>query len=800
MRSRLPGTSLDERFTLRRAVTMVEAWVAFPLVLVVLSLGLGLLVERLAGADLPWPLLLPVGSAAIVAISSLGVLTWPRASTPLIAGLAAFGLVLGVDRRVDVWALCSGAVVFACFGMPVLVSGTPTFAGYIKLDDTATFLALVDRAIDHGRSLAGLAPSSYEAALAVNLAHGYPLGSVLPLGVGHELVRVDVAWLYQPWLSWNAAMLALCLYQLAAPLIGRRSLRAAVAIVAGQPALLYGFALWGGVKELVAAALLATAVALAAELKAPYRVGSLAPLAIACAALLDAVSVAGAVWLLALPPALALRLRRASWAAIAGLATAAVLALPAFVAVSEFYRGSNRTTFTDTSELGNLIRPLRFVQVLGIWPSGDFRLDPHARIATGVLLLLATAAALAGVGLALTQKAHGLVVAVGSALVGAIVFVVFGAPWFGGKALAIGSPFVLVAAAVGSVGLITNRRLVARRATALAAAGGAAAAVAVLGGVAWSNALAYHDVNLAPFAQLTELQRIGTRFAGDGPALMTEYQPYGVRHFLRRLDAEGVSELRRRPIVLRGDRTAAKGEYVDLDRLRLRDLLVYRTVVLRKSPTESRPPAPYRLVSDGRWYRVWQRVAGPAIAEHRPLGDALEPGGPAPCPLVNRLAAAGRVAAPASPVNLTWSLDLARLPRGWAGQSGGAVVPSRSGTVSLEIGVPRRARYRVWIGGSIRGRLTVDVNGSRIGSVERQLQSAGQWLDLGARTIPAGTQRVAVRVSVPTLSPGSGGGGFPLGPLLLQPNGSNRLFERPAPRALCGRNLDWIEVLAQSRG
>ena len=93
----------------------------------------------------------------------------------------------------------------------MLASGTPTFAGYIKLDDTATFLALVDRAMEHGRSLASLPPSTYETTLAVNLGHGYPLGALLPLGVGHELVRLDVAWLYQPWIVERSDACALSL-------------------------------------------------------------------------------------------------------------------------------------------------------------------------------------------------------------------------------------------------------------------------------------------------------------------------------------------------------------------------------------------------------------------------------------------------------------------------------------------------------------------------------------------------------------------------------------------------------------
>jgi len=781
-------------------MTMVEAWVAFPAALTLLSLGLGLAVEQAARVALPSPLLLPLGSAVLIVISSLAVsLPRPWAVVPAIAAVAAFAVVRW-SRRLDPCALGTGGASFVVFGLPVLASGTPTFAGYVKLDDTATLLALVDRAIDHGRGLAGLAPSSYEAALAVNLAHGYPLGSVVPLGVGHELVRADVAWLYQPWLSWNAAMLTLCLYRLASPLIGHRLLRAAVAVLAGQAALLYGFALWGGVKELVAAALVATAFALAAELAPPYRLGGIVVVAIPCAALLDAVSLAGAVWLVPLVPLFVRVLRARARTAALGLVAVAVLALPALAAASEFLRSSNRATLADSSELGNLIRPLRFVQILGIWPSGDFRVDPHAQPATGVLLVVATAAVLAGLGLALAQRAHGMTMSVAGAVIGAIVFVAFGAPWVGGKALAVGSPFVLLAAAVGAVGAIANRRLIARRFAAPAVVAGSVAAVALVGGVVWSNALAYHEVNLAPYSQLAELARVGRTFAGGGPALMTEYQPYGVRHFLRRLDPEGVSELRRRPIVLRDGRTAWKGEYVDLDRVRLRDLLVYRTLVLRRSPAASRPPAPYRLAWEGRWYDVWERDASAEIAEHRPLGDAIEPGAAAPCPVVTGLAPGGRIAGYTRPVNLAWPLDRGRVPSGWTPQPGGAVVPTRSATLSLDIAVPRRDRYTLWIGGSTRGRLSVDVDGDRVGSVSRQLQNAGQWLDLGAATLAAGTRHVEITIALPKLSPGTGGGGFPLGPLLLQPGASSRLLAGSAPRALCGRNLDWVEVRARAAG
>jgi len=110
----------------------------------------------------------------------------------------------------------------------------------------------------------------------------------------------------------------------------------------------------------------------------------------------------------------------------------------------------------------------------------------------------------------------------------------------------------------------------------------------VAGAVLWSNVLQYHDVWLGPRDQLAELSEIGERFAGQGPALQTEYQPYGVRHFLRKLDAEGASELRVRPVALRDGRLLEKGGYANLDEFADDAVRVYRTLVLRRSPTESR--------------------------------------------------------------------------------------------------------------------------------------------------------------------------------------------------------------------
>ena len=152
--------------------------------------------------------------------------------------------------------------MFAVFAAPVVLSGNATFGGYIKLDDTATYFAMTDRVMEHARSLAGLAPSTYEATLATTIAIGYPTGSLMPLGIGHQLLSYDIAWLFQPYLAFLAAMLGLSLYAVLERVIAPRALRAGAAFLAAQPALLFGYGLWGGIKELSGAWLLALIAAL----------------------------------------------------------------------------------------------------------------------------------------------------------------------------------------------------------------------------------------------------------------------------------------------------------------------------------------------------------------------------------------------------------------------------------------------------------------------------------------------------------------------------------------------------------
>jgi hypothetical protein len=783
---------------------MFVSWILFPALLAALCLGCGLLLEALAGRRLPGALLAPAGFGVVL------VATWILTSreetaplaTPAVVLLAVAGAGLAYPwsgRRPDPWALAAALGVFAVYAAPVVLSGHPTFAGYIKLDDTATWLTLVDHVMAHGRDISGLEPSSYQATLNANLPGGYPVGAFLPLGLGSRLTGSDVAWLVQPYMAAMASLLALCMHWLARPLVESRPLRALVAFGAAQSALLFAYSLWGGIKEIALALALAALAAVApAAARAQLGWRGALPAAFATAAILTLLGTRGFVVALPILGLVALALWRGSGSR-ALLARAwplalliLLLGLPAFLAAGAF--APTEGTIDSADDLGNLAGPLNVFQYVGVWIGGDFRLDPSQAALTDYLIVLALLAALAGAWLAWRRRAWELLLYVAGAGIGSVAIFLYASPWVGGKALASGSPSLLLLALAGAAAFAARVERVL----------GTTVLALVLAGVLWSNALGYHDASLVPYEQLRELESIGEEFAGEGPALMTEYQPYGVRHFLREIDAEGASELRFRPIPLVAGGELEKGEWGDTDQIGLPALLTYRTLVLRRSPAQSRPPSVYALARRGEYYEVWQRPpdALATIAQHLPLGDFEDPGAVPECSQVRELAGSGAtVAAPERAANVVVPLSDASHPATWAPTESGSpsLVPRGPGTASLRLEMPLAGRFDFYLQGSARNRLALLVDGVEVGAVEQQLNAAAQFLHFGRASLQAGTHRVELVLDGQSLAPGSGGPPEAIGPLVLSPtaNEDPPLRRLPAARAeeLCGERLDWVEAL-----
>ena len=282
-------------------------------------------------------------------------------------------------------AVALAILVFAAYAAPIVLSGQATFAGYIRLDDTATWMALTDRVMEHGRSLAGLAPSTYEATLSFNLGDGYPIGVFLPLGVARALVTRTSAWLIQPYMAFGGG--AGGTGALAARGADRPPASAARWRCRSSPRIGASVRLLplgrhqggrGGRAPRSSAGLAGFAIR---ERCAPR---ALIPLAIAGAALIGVLSGGGGIWLAG---------GRGSGAGVRACASSGraprcrspppsrswsrVLCVP--VLVPGGFLPPTSASLSSATALGNLLHPLNGLQLFGIWPAGDFRWIPRSR-------------------------------------------------------------------------------------------------------------------------------------------------------------------------------------------------------------------------------------------------------------------------------------------------------------------------------------------------------------------------------------------------------------------------------------
>ena len=810
---------------------------------------------------LPWTLLPATGFSAIIAIG--GILTcFPSLAeftTGAVTGLAAAGyvaLLIGGPRgpmrsltflrpRSQLtWPILAAIGVFFVFGAPVILSGSATFAGYIKLDDTSTWLAFTDHVLAHGHSVGGLAPSSYEATIQINLSSGYPVGAFIPLAVGHQLTGQDPAWIFQPYMAVMAGFMSLVFYEVAAPVICDHRLRAAAIFIAAQPALLVGYAFWGGIKEVTTALLVSILAAGAVGLVRGERPRSAVVVPILSgAALIGVMGAGGLPWLAAIGAGAVLLMVATIWRArksgadvsgpVKTMLVGGAIALVGIVAVglpTVFAGGQlfspNQGPLTSADEMGNLIRPLSLAQYPGPWPVGDFRVEPVSSLAgllTSLLVFATVVAAGFGLVAAVARRAWGLLLITFGTGLGSFVIWLVGSPWVQGKALATGSASFLILAMAGIGFLLGAGSKAEVEAEARSEANGGSrffAGVSTTGlkaigavllivpcGILVSSALAYHETWLAPRAQLAELSEIGHEFKGEGPTLMTEYQAYGVRHFLRLEDAEGASELRRRVIPRLDGTETAKGEWSDTDELVMdpgqQGVLTYRTLVLRRNPRQSLPPSPYKLVWRGRYYDVWQRDPDydpSSLIIHKPLGGDFQPSAVPNCQTVQSVASqagTGKVVAALREPNAI--ADLTEYPGDWVPDPANkTLTPLSDGSATGSITVAEPGRYQVWVGGSARGKVSVKIGDQDAGSARGLLNNNAQFIKLDELDFQPGTLPVTLTYERGSfLRPATGGYPFGIGPVVLEPVAEPQVVTVSPANAqkLCGHSLDWIEAI-----
>jgi hypothetical protein len=784
------------------------SWLVAPLGLLLTTVGLSLLIERLTAIAMPWTVRPLMGMAAAIVLAQFGTAssTTAKLTLPAILALAIAGLLVGI-RVPDRWPSWTevgvGGGVFLLFASPFLVSGEASWAGFIKLDDTATWMALTDHVFEYGRGVGNLPPSTHHQVIVDYLGGSYPIGGFVPAALMSKVSGQDIAFTMQPSMAFAGAALALGLLEMVKRLVRGLGMAAAIAILGSLSSLLIGYYLWGGVKELVMVALLPLAPLLAgAAVRDGWPRFIWAPLALAVTAVVVVLGPGGAVWVVPVlaPAAIVLWSDRGGWALLQLVwrtgAFSLLLALPVIFTPSGLFDPLINSSLTESTELGNLNQPLNITQVAGIWPSIDFRTDPHLKPAVLVLAGLCLVIAVVTVIFCLRSRDResipiGAYVAGGA--VGAAAMVWVGSPWVDAKAMAMLSPAILTAALLGVV-MLGQRSGFRFEAVVL----GSLVAATVL----WSAFLAYQGTWIAPHAPQVELEEIGDRFAGQGPALSTEAAIYGPRHFLRKLDAQGASDRRTRPVLLNDGTEPEKGQSVDLDEIQTNELDSYNLLVIRRSPAASRPPANFTLVYQSPRYDVWRRESPPGtLVEHLSLGTSLDAGDIPGCADVRRLTREagpkGRLIAADVGATVAVGLSTASMPAGWEAPSTYTVSPSGSGRLSEEIEVPG-GEYELWLGGVAFGGLDLTLDGEEVASERMVIENPGAPEPLGKVKLTPGKHRLALDYNGADLHPGSALHSYEIGPLELDAPRSGdpgTLTVAPANyRKLCGRRWDWLEA------
>ncbi len=795
--------------------------ILFPLVLLGLSTGCGLLVRRLGGGWLPTILIAPVGFAFVVLACAF--VTYISALAPatgyFVLAFALLGFALEARDgglhlpHVDgiPWGLLAGLAALLAVGAPVLLTGTPTWSGFSRIVDLGFQMDFSQYLAEAGRAAAGN-DSSYHANAEKLVGIGYPGGGQATLGAIAALIRTNLAWCYQMYHAFAAAMGAIAIYSLLGRISASRPLRALGATVAIQPNVMYAYALEGGIKELTTAAMLVTTAAVLAE-RRPGEGShlSVVPAAVGISGAVAAFSFGVAPWLGLMLLGLFVvsltqrgRLRTiVSWALLSVIAI--VISLPGILSAAKQLAGiaSNAIGGSVNLGLGNLSAPVPDWSAAGVWLTGDHRF-PLVHVAmTHRLDVLVIVVAVVGILFAIVRRRWTLALIGASAPIALYYYIEHSSAWIQFKSFTITGVFALTLAFAGVSALAGNRRRV------VSLFGWLLAAV-ITGGVLYGNALTYHDTTLAPAARYEDLAQIDKRYSGQGPALYPAFDEYA-EYFLH--DIRGSSsvvptngELQLRPNVETPGEVAFS---FNLNQFTLPYLQKFNLVVEPRGPLAVRAPSNWDLAEQTTYFNVWRRVRPAAdVISHLPLSGlpherTAEFCGNLEKSLRKAGAGASLAYAPAPAVAEVQPGEGVH-PDYWRPE-GGELVAYGAGSDHIAFKLPRAASYDMWIEGSIGRPIRFSVDGHTVGTVAYEERYPGQFLHIGTTTLAAGTHTLVIERGGGSLHPGSGDDVDPdtrgLGPILLLARDSQTYQVRTAPasaaHAVCSAPVgyEWIEIV-----
>ncbi len=435
--------------------------------IVAASLLLGSAVMAIAGLPRHSPVGPAAGISALLVICGIAVkLPGHAVTAAAVTGVALIGCFVVFGRtRVPAGAVRIGAIV-AVIGAALVVAIPFATSGRVGIlgqglvnDDMASHLLFTEWIGSH----AGPTPDL--------IKDGYPLG---PHAIVAAVSKVSGASLIQGFAGLTGAIAVLLALTAYGVLGGIRGwLRVPAAVLAASPYLAAAYLAQGAFKEpLLALALLGFTLGLPALRGIWSGTGGSAraaiPLGVIAAGTIYNYSFPGLAWLLGAAIVWLLvialrehdlrlgeRLRGARSAIALGIAIPVVAALPEIFRLASFsnFKAFSPSGTGPTVGFGNLRQPLNPLEVLGVWPSGEFRITPAnsttPEIAFYLGALLALAAFAWGLGRALSRRESALPSALLASTLLYLASLAVGTPYTQAKALAIAAPLVMVVALRG---------------------------------------------------------------------------------------------------------------------------------------------------------------------------------------------------------------------------------------------------------------------------------------------------------------------------------------------------------------
>lgn len=435
--------------------------------IVAASLLLGSAVMAIAGLPRHSPVGPAAGISALLVICGIAVkLPGHAVTAAAVTGVALIGCFVVFGRtRVPAGAVRIGAIVVVIgaalvVAIPFATSGRVGILGQgLVNDDMASHLLFTEWIGSH----AGPTPDL--------IKDGYPLG---PHAIVAAVSKVSGASLIQGFAGLTGAIAVLLALTAYGVLGGIRGwLRVPAAVLAASPYLAAAYLAQGAFKEpLLALALLGFTLGLPALRGIWSGTGGSAraaiPLGVIAAGTIYNYSFPGLAWLLGAAIVWLLvialrehdlrlgeRLRGARSAIALGIAIPVVAALPEIFRLASFsnFKAFSPSGTGPTVGFGNLRQPLNPLEVLGVWPSGEFRITPAnsttPEIAFYLGALLALAAFAWGLGRALSRRESALPSALLASTLLYLASLAVGTPYTQAKALAIAAPLVMVVALRG---------------------------------------------------------------------------------------------------------------------------------------------------------------------------------------------------------------------------------------------------------------------------------------------------------------------------------------------------------------